>query len=59
MVRIAEVAEGYHVSEHNFTTLAEGFVETMEADRAALLSRYVLLDVAHKVVGWAVWGCRR
>ena len=35
----------------DFNQLAETFTETLDVDRAALLGRYELLDVAHKVVG--------
>ncbi len=43
------VAAGF--DESVFPNLIEAFLLTMEADRAALLSRYTLLDIAHKVVG--------
>lgn len=37
--------------ESIFPILIETFLTTMESDRAALLSRYTVLDIAHKVVG--------
>lgn len=51
LVRVANIDTAYHFDQAAFDALATSFVETMEADRAALLSRYTLLDVAHKVVG--------
>lgn len=35
----------------DFDALAEDFTRTLDVDRAALLGRYRLIDVAHKVVG--------
>ncbi|MCB9411472.1 MAG: DUF2252 domain-containing protein [Actinobacteria bacterium] len=56
LVPIAEMLRDTRVTEAGFDetvfpTLIETFLATMEADRAALLSRYTLLDIAHKVVG--------
>lgn len=51
LVRIENIDTAYHFDQAAFDKIAEDFVTTMEADRGALLSRYTLLDVAHKVVG--------
>jgi hypothetical protein len=50
LLRDSQVA-GSGLDQSVFPTLVETFLATMESDRAALLSRYTLLDMAHKVVG--------
>ena len=51
LVRVADIPVGFEVSQGLFDQLAGDFVNTMPPDRASLVSRYTLLDVAHKIVG--------
>ncbi len=56
LMRVADImgdpaAVSVGLDQTVFPALTEAFLQTMEADRAALLSRYTLLDMAHKVVG--------
>lgn len=51
LTRIDKIPANIEVTPGLFNTLAGDFVNTMPPDRAALVSRYTLQDVAHKVVG--------
>lgn len=51
LVRVAEIPVGFEVSNELFNQLAGDFVNTLPPDRASLVSRYTLHDVAHKIVG--------
>lgn len=51
LVPLKQLVERFGMESDLFEKLIEEFLNTMEPDRAALLSRYQLVDVAHKVVG--------
>ena len=51
LTRIENIPVQFEVTQELFASLAADFVNTMPPDRASLISRYTLMDVAHKVVG--------
>jgi hypothetical protein len=51
LTRIDKLPTGIEITPGLFDQLASNFVNTMPPDRAALVSRYTLEDVAHKIVG--------
>lgn len=51
LVRVEDVAPEMGLDSSIYREAATEYLNTLDADRAALVSRYTLLDVAHKVVG--------
>jgi hypothetical protein len=51
LIRIADMPQAANIQEGMFENLSSEFVGTLGYDRQALLQRYRLIDVAHKVVG--------
>lgn len=51
LVRVTDIPAHFGLREQLFAELAADFVNTMPPDRASLISRYSLIDVAHKIVG--------
>lgn len=51
IVRVEDAMPGFGPNSDVFKEAADSFTRTLDPDRAALVSRYTLIDVAHKVVG--------
>lgn len=51
LVRITDIPTDIKIQPKLFNQIAGDFVNTLPPDRASLISRYTLLDVAHKIVG--------
>lgn len=51
LVRVADLPQAAGIKEGMFEALSTTFEQTLGYDRQALLQRYRLIDVAHKVVG--------